>query len=64
MPIQGVFMKHLISTQSLAAVALALGAFAAASSAHARSAVYFSIGVQVPGGYVAPAPVAKPPAAG
>lgn len=50
-------MKHLISTQSLAAVALALGAFAAAPSAQARSDVYLSIGVQVPGVYVLPAPV-------
>ena len=46
----------------MAAVALALGAFAAASSAHARSDVYFSIGVQVPGVYVQPAPVYVQPA--
>ncbi|MDD2917786.1 hypothetical protein [Rhodoferax sp.] len=50
-------MKHLISTKSLAAVAVAVGAFAAASSAHAGSDVFFSIGVQVPGFYVQPAPV-------
>ena len=50
-------MKHLISIKSFAAVALALGVFAAASSAQARSDVYFSIGVQVPGVYVEPAPV-------
>ena len=50
-------MKHLISIKSLAAVAVALGAFAAASSAQARSDVYFSIGVQTPGFYVQPAPV-------
>jgi len=55
-------MKHLISTKSMAAAALALGAFAAASSAHARSDVYFSIGVQVPGVYVQPAPVYVQPA--
>ncbi|MCM2296227.1 PXPV repeat protein [Rhodoferax sp.] len=55
-------MKHLISPKSMAAVALALGAFAAASSAHARSDVYFSIGVQVPGVYVQPAPVYVQPA--
>ena len=55
-------MKHLISPKSMAAVALALGAFAAASSAHARSDVYFSIGVQVPGVYVQPAPVYIQPA--
>lgn len=48
-------MKHLMSIKSFAAVAVALGAFAAASSAHARSDVYFSIGVQVPGVYVQPA---------
>jgi hypothetical protein len=57
MPTQGVFLKHLISTQSLAAIALTLGAFAAASSAHARSDVTFSVGVQVPGVYVQSAPV-------
>ncbi|MDD5028465.1 MAG: thrombospondin type 3 repeat-containing protein [Rhodoferax sp.] len=50
-------MKHLISTRALAAVAVALGAFAAASAAHARSDVYFSIGVQVPGIYVQPSPM-------
>jgi hypothetical protein len=50
-------MKHLSSTKSLAAVALALGALAAASSAHARSDVYFSFGVQVPGAYVQTVPV-------
>lgn len=55
-------MKHLISIKSLAAVAIALGAFAAASSAHARSDVYFSIGVQVPGVFVQPAPVYVQPA--
>jgi hypothetical protein len=55
-------MKRLISTQSLAVVAVALGAFAAASSAHARSDVQFSIGVQVPGFYVQAAPVYVRPA--
>lgn len=50
-------MKQLISTKSLAAAVLALGAVAAASSVHARSDVYFSVGVQVPGFYVQPAPV-------
>jgi len=48
-PTQGVFMKHLISTKSIAAVAIALGAFTAASSAHAASDVHFTIGVSVPG---------------
>lgn len=55
-------MTHLISTQSLAAIALTLGAFAAASSAQARTDVYFSVGVQVPGIYVQPAPVYVQPA--
>lgn len=50
-------MKHLISTKSLATVALALGALAAASVAHARSDVYFSVGVQIPGASVRLAPV-------
>lgn len=54
-------MKHLISTKSLAAVAVVLGVFSAASSAHARSDVYFSIGVQVPGVYVQSAPVYMQP---
>jgi PXPV repeat-containing protein len=50
-------MKSL-STRFLAAAALALGAFGAASAAHAgRSDVYFSVGVQSPGVYVQPAPV-------
>lgn len=53
-------MKHLISAKSLAAIALTLGAFAAASSAHARSDVYFSVGVQVPGIYVQPRPIYMP----
>lgn len=50
-------MKHLISKKSLAAAAVALGALAVASSAQARSEVYFTIGVQVPGAYVQAAPV-------
>ena len=49
-------MKRLIFTKSLATVAFTLGALAAASAAHARSDVYFSVGVQVPGVYVRPAP--------
>ncbi|MDP3761907.1 MAG: hypothetical protein Q8R01_15465 [Ramlibacter sp.] len=57
-------MKRL-SAKSLATVAVVLGAFAAASAAHARSDVIFSIGVQSPGygyGYVQPAPVYVEPA--
>jgi hypothetical protein len=54
-------MTHLISTKSLAAVALALGAIASASSAQARSDVQFSIGVQVPGLYLQSGPVYAQP---
>ena len=50
-------MSHLFSTQSLAAAALVLGTLAGASAAHARSDVYFSVGVQTPGVYVQSAPV-------
>ena len=48
-------MKQLISAKAIAA--LALGVFAAASTAHARGDVQFSVGVQVPGIYVHPATV-------
>ncbi len=55
-------MKRL-SAKSLASVAVVLGGFAAASAAHARSDVIFSIGVQSPGyGYVQPAPIYVEPA--
>lgn len=50
-------MKRLISTRLFATIALALGAFAAASAAHAGNDVYFSVGVQSPGVYVQPVPV-------
>ena len=52
-------MKRILSAKSIAAAALVLGAFGAATAAHARSDVVFSVGVQVPGayGYVQPAPV-------
>ncbi|MDD2926953.1 hypothetical protein [Rhodoferax sp.] len=50
-------MKRLMSSPTFAAIALTLGAFAAASSAQAHSDVSFSVGVQVPGVYVQPAPV-------
>lgn len=56
-------MKHRITLRSLATVAIALGALAAASSAQARSDVTFSVGVQVPGVYVQPAPVYVTPRA-
>jgi hypothetical protein len=48
-------MKRLFSAKSFAVAALALGAVGAASAAHARSDVFFSIGV--PGAYVSNAPV-------
>ena len=41
---------------------IVLGGFAAASAAHARSDVSFSVGLNVPGVYVQPAPVYVPPA--
>lgn len=49
-------MKSAISFKLLAAAAIALGAIGAASAAHARSDVFFSVGVQ-PGYYAEPAPV-------
>lgn len=55
-------MKRLISTPSLATIALTLGAVAAASSAQAHSDVSFYVGVQVPGMYVQSAPVYVQPA--
>lgn len=44
-------------SKPLLAAAVAFGALAAASAAHARSDVVFSIGVQAPYGYAQPAPV-------
>ena len=49
-------MKQFTFTKPLAIAGLVLGAFGAASAAHARSDVYFSVGVQPPV-YVQPAPV-------
>ena len=49
-------MKSLTRTRFLAAAALALGAFGAASTAHARSDVNFSVGFGGPV-YLEPAPV-------
>lgn len=54
-------MKRITSAKFLAATAVALGAFVAASAAHARTDVYFSIGVPAPV-YVQPAPVYVEPA--
>ena len=48
-------MKRFFSAKPLLAAALAIGALAAGSAAHARTDVYLSIGV--PGAYVQPAPV-------
>jgi hypothetical protein len=48
-------MKTLFSAKPLLAAAVAVGALAAASAAHARSDVFFSIGIQAPIGYVQPA---------
>jgi hypothetical protein len=50
-------MKSLLSAKPLFVAALAVGAFAAASAAHARTDVVLSIGVPAPYGYVQPAPV-------
>ena len=52
-------MKRIFSVKSIAAAAVVLGAFGAATAAHARSDVVLSIGVQVPAtyGHVKPAPV-------
>jgi hypothetical protein len=50
-------MKRLFCAKPLLAAALAFGALAAASAAHARSDVVFSIGVQAPYGYAEPQPV-------
>ena len=49
-------MKSLFSPKLLAAAAIALGAAGAASAAHARSDIVFTVGVQ-PGYYAQPAPV-------
>ena len=45
-------MNRITSLKSVAAAAIVLGAFGAATAAHARSDVAFSVGVQVPGAYV------------
>ena len=50
-------MKHLSCAKPLLAAALVIGGLAAASAAHARSDVHFSIGLHAPIGYVQPAPV-------
>jgi hypothetical protein len=45
------------SVKFISVAALLLGSLGVASAAHARSDVFFSIGVQAPGVYVEPAPV-------
>ena len=50
------------SKRLAAAAAIAFAALGVASSAHARTDVSFSIGIQVPGVYVQPAPVYLHPA--
>ena len=49
-------MNRFFSAKSLLAATVAVGSLAAATAAHARSDVYFSIGVNTPA-YVQPAPV-------
>jgi len=51
-------MNRLFSAKTIAVTALALGAVGAASAAHARSDVFFSIAI--PGAYVSNAPVYAP----
>lgn len=51
-----------LTAKTFAAAAVALGALAAATTAHARSDVHFSIGIGAPYGYVQPAPVYVQPA--
>ena len=55
-------MKGFSSFRAAAASAIVLGALGAASMAHARSDVHFSIGLNTPGVYVQPAPVYVQPA--
>ena len=55
-------MHRLFHAKPLLAAAVAFGALAAASAAHARSDVQFSIGFQAPIGYYEPAPVYSQPA--
>jgi len=52
-----------LTVKLLSAAALVLGSLGVASAAHARSDVFFSLGVQAPGVYVEPAPVYVQPQA-
>jgi hypothetical protein len=56
-PFQKELSMNRLSAKPLLAAAIAFGALAAASAAHARSDVFVSIGIQAPYGYVQPAPV-------
>lgn len=55
-------MKSIPAIRVLAAAAVVLGGLAAATTAQARSDVSFSIGLNLPGVYVQPAPVYTQPA--
>lgn len=55
-------MKRLFSAKPLVVAAIAFGAVVAGTAAHARSDVILSIGLNVPHGYVQPAPVYVQPA--
>lgn len=50
-------MNRIFSAKSIAAAAVVLGAFGAATAAHARTDVFLNIGVPITGAYVQPAPV-------
>ena len=50
-------MNRIVILKSLATAALALGTLAAATTAHTRYDVQFSITLEAPGVYVQPAPV-------
>jgi hypothetical protein len=50
-------MNRIVNLKSFAAAALALGTLFAATAAHARNDVQFSVTVGTPGVYVQPAPV-------
>ncbi|TFZ04795.1 hypothetical protein [Ramlibacter rhizophilus] len=54
-------MKRPSHVPSFLAAALVLGGLGAASTAHAGPDVSFSVGINVPFGYVQPAPVYGPP---
>lgn len=54
-------MTPLFTARPFLAAALALAALGAATAAHARSDLVFSIGLNAPYGYVQPAPVYVPP---